>query len=280
MLCSCIIILIIVIEMNTNKYLIYFYCLFLLSCVLETKIKSKENSIIPVKIYPDQEINSIILPYKSGLDSIMDQVLCYSSQNMTKDKPQGLLGNFVTDLCLEMYDTVSNVCLMNNGGLRSPILIGDVTRRDIYKLMPFENELVVLDLNPNEFFQLIEYILNRGGEPFSGFDIYSKDSCMILETQHILYKNNHSIMLSLPVIASSCGDEELIYSDGIKIDELYKISVITSDYLANGGDKMSFFNQKNQLKIGVKLRDAIMNYCINIDTINSNLDSRINIYNE
>ena len=87
-------------------------------------------------------------------------------------------------------------------------------------------------------------------------------------------------MLSLPIIASSCGDEELIYSDGVKIDELYKISVITLDYLANGGDKMSFFNQKNQLKLGIKLRDAIMNYCINIDTINSNLDSRINMYNE
>ena len=263
--------------MNLNRYLIYFYYLCLVSCVLETNIHSKENSIIPVDMNPDQEINNIILPYKIGVDSIMDQTLCYSSQNMSKKKPQGLLGNFVTDLCLEMYDSVSNICLMNNGGLRSPISIGEVTRGDIYKLMPFENELVVVDLDANEFFQLIEYILKRDGEPFSGFNVYTKDSCMILDEGHILYRNNDTIILSIPQIASSCGDEEIVYTDGIIVDDSYVISVVTSDYLANGGDKMSFFNEKNQLKLGVKLRDAIIDYCINNDTINSSLDDRINI---
>jgi hypothetical protein len=53
--------------------------------------------------------------------------------------------------------------------------------------------------------------------------------------------------------------------------------VLTSDYLANGGDKMSFFHAKKQHKVGVKLRDAIINYCSKQDTIDVQLDDRIKI---
>ena len=56
-----------------------------------------------------------------------------------------------------------------------------------------------------------------------------------------------------------------------------KVKVLTSDYLANGGDKMSFFKNKTQYKVGIKLRDVIINYCSKIDTINITLDDRIKI---
>ena len=48
---------------------------------------------------------------------------------------------------------------------------GEITRGKIYELMPFENELVVLELNENDFLGLVNYILKRKGEPFSGFKI-------------------------------------------------------------------------------------------------------------
>ena len=53
------------------------------------------------------------------------------------------------------------------------------------------------------------------------------------------------------------------------------VKVLTSDYLANGGDKMSFFTGKKQELVGVKVRDAIINYCISKDTITSKIDNRI-----
>ena len=54
-----------------------------------------------------------------------------------------------------------------------------------------------------------------------------------------------------------------------------KVRVLTSDYLSNGGDKMYFFKDKEQKKAGIKLRDAIINYCNSMDTISSALDNRI-----
>ena len=59
-----------------------------------------------------------------------------------------------------------------------------------------------------------------------------------------------------------------------------KIRVLTSDYLANGGDNMDFFIGKNQNKLGIKLRDAIIEYCEQKDTLKINLDNRLVFKNE
>ena len=61
----------------------------------------------------------------------------------------------------------------------------------------------------------------------------------------------------------------------VNFEEGEKLRVLTSDYLANGGDRMYFFKDKKQYKVGVRLRDAIINYCTLMDTISSKLDNRI-----
>ena len=256
--------------MSKRDYIL-FASLFLLSaCTVHNVFKHAENVIIPVTSEPDQNMVSIINPYKIGVDSVMNESLCFSSIEMTKGKPESLLGNFVTDLCLNMYDTIADICIMNNGGLRSSLPFGNVTRGDIYKLMPFENELVVLELNAEEVYELSRYIISRGGEPFSGMDICSGQNNSIeikFYNDDNLYGNTDSVSIYFPVYV------EEVY---LKVKERkdWSIRVLTSDYLANGGDKMKFFNNKEQYKVGIKLRDAIINYCTLQDTIGSKLDNR------
>ena len=263
--------------MKLRLHIIYIVAILLSACSTQLVIKSKQNSIVSVSASPDSLITSIIEPYKIGIDSVMNEVLCVSEIEMTKGRPESLLGNFVTDLCLDQYSDLADICIMNNGGLRSTLPQGKINRGKIYELMPFENELVILELNTLELFDLIEYILLRGGEPLSGLSVYSIDSCMLNSSRNILYRQGDDILMSVPVIASSCGGEEEVYIVS-KIEETYKIRVLTSDYLANGGDKMSFFNNKNQLKVGLKIRDAIINYCKSEQTISSKLDGRITKY--
>tara|TARA_B100001094_G_scaffold120961_1_gene116709 strand:+ start:1304 stop:2104 length:801 start_codon:yes stop_codon:yes gene_type:complete len=263
--------------MKLRLYIIYIVAILLSACSTQLVIKSKQNSIVSVSASPDSLITSIIEPYKIGIDSVMNEVLCVSEIEMTKGRPESLLGNFVTDLCLDQYSDLADICIMNNGGLRSTLPQGKITRGKIYELMPFDNELVILELNALELFDLIEYILLRGGEPLSGLSVYSIDSCMVNSSRKILYRQGDNILMSVPVIASSCGGEEEVYIVS-KIEETYKIRVLTSDYLANGGDKMSFFNNKNQFKLGLKIRDAIINYCKTEQTITSKLDRRITKY--
>jgi hypothetical protein len=52
--------------------------------------------------------------------------------------------------------------------------------------------------------------------------------------------------------------------------------VLTSDYLQKGGDQMDFF--KNPLKLyalNYKIRDAIIDYLKEIDTLKATTDNRI-----
>lgn len=259
--------------MKIKLNIIYIAAVVLSSCSTQLVIDHNQNEIIPVISTPDSAITAIINPYKIGIDSVMNEVICISNKEMTKGRPESLLGNFVTDLCLEQFSDQVEICIMNNGGLRFPLPKGEVTIGDIYKLMPFENKLVVLELNGLELFSLIEYIYSREGEPFSGLKIYSRDSCMILSNRNILYRNGDNILISKPVTASSCGGEEEVYIDG-RIDKTYKIRILTSDYLAYGGDKMSFFKGKDQHNLETKLRDTIISYCKIKGFINSSLDER------
>jgi len=182
----------------------------------------------------DSNMYYTILPYKTELDAQMNAVLCYSTQEMKKTKPESLLGNWTSDVCLEMaqdmYEYDIDLSFFNTGGLRSPIPQGDITKRDLYKLMPFENELVVLELNKTEMLDLKAYFNFTKGQPIA----FAVD-----------FSLNDSLFL-----------------------------VLTTDYLANGGDKMKFFKDKVQHKVGIKMRDALINYCIKKDTISSNLDER------
>lgn len=231
--------------MKFNKYIISTVVL-LASCSPNYKLQSYDNQVIEVQADIDSTFLTIIKPYQDRIQDQMNEILCYSKIEMKKGRPESLLGNFVSDLCLNYTD--ADICVMNNGGLRSTLPKGHITRGDIYTLMPFENELVVLELDEKSFNGLLDYIVLRGGEPFSGMELSSLDGI-----------HNFKISQNL---SSNFNDNK-------------KIRVLTSDYLANGGDKMWFFKDKEQIKVGIKLRDAIINHCNNLDTINAHLDNRL-----
>ena len=215
----------------------FIYLLLALALLSPT---SRNYTSVNREVYDVQSIDRdsimyyTILPNNTELDDQMNAILCHSTQQMKKTKPESLLGNWTSDVCLEMaqdiYEDDIDLSFFNTGGLRSPIPQGDITKRDLYKLMPFENELVVLELNKTEMLDLKAYFNFTKGQPIAFADDFTLNDSLFL--------------------------------------------VLTTDYLANGGDKMKFFKDKTQHKVGIKMRDALINYCIKQDTISSKLDER------
>lgn len=214
---------------------IYLLIALALSSTSNSEYISVNREVYDVKsLDVDSNIYYTILPYKSKLDAQMNAVLCHSKQEMKKTKPESLLGNWTSEVCLEMaqdvYKDNIDLSFFNNGGLRSPLPKGNITIRDLFKLMPFENELVVLELNKTEMLDLKAYFNFTNGQPVAFADDFTLNDSLFL--------------------------------------------VLTTDYLANGGDKMKFFKDKTQNKVGIKMRDALINYCVKKDTISSKLDER------
>ena len=170
----------------------------------------------------------------------MNEVLIVSAEEFPKERgiPETKLGNLVADLSLEiankLYNPTDNhnidFCLLNNGGLRTSLPKGEITRGKIFELMPFENELVVVTITKPNLVTLIEYLKSVGGQPISGGLTIKSESG----------------------IADVVADWSNYRS----------IKILTSDYLANGGDNMNFFLNPIKIEpIGIKLRDAIIQYC-------------------
>ncbi len=232
-------------RMNRNLLLSFLFILFsgFWSCapsldhrVVEGELIRLDSINAPVK---DSATEAAIAPYREQLQAEMEEVLAYSEQPMRRDSPEGLLNNFVADLVLdiarELYtpedDKPIDFCLLNYGGLRTSIPEGPVTRGRIFELMPFENEIVVITLSPEKTMKLFQYLAeSEVGMPVSGITLGIKDN-----------------------------QPENIQIQGESFDPDRSYKVVTSDYLAGGGDRMDFFlqPQKSEL-IGLKIREAII----------------------
>lgn len=182
-----------------------------------------------------------ISPYKMQIEKEMGQTLIVSENAMMKDNPEGALGNFVADAVLAQArifckDTCQiDLCVLNNGGLRNPLPKGNITKKDVFQLMPFENEIVVLTLSGDVTKELFDFIAAKGGMPVSG--------------ARMKIKNQLST--------------EIMIGDKI-FDATKSYTVVTSDYLANGGDNMFFFSKaERKFFLGKKIRDSLIEYMMN-----------------
>ncbi len=212
--------------------------------------------------YTDTVQEAIILTYKEKLDDEMNRVLVKSEHVMGKGTPEGLLNNYVADLVLErgnqLYQPQDgnpiDFCLLNYGGLRVPLPKGEITSSRVFELLPFENEMVVITLDGVRTNELFNYLANATrGMPVAGIRLEIKDN----EPKTILIKDQP-----------------------LNINRNYKI--LTSDYLAEGGDNMDFFLQPlNYELLGMKVRDAIILHMEQThekgEKISSRLDGRISV---
>jgi 2',3'-cyclic-nucleotide 2'-phosphodiesterase (5'-nucleotidase family) len=250
--------------MNLNRHILFISILILSACRSSYSVCDSSNRYEAVdssEIEKDEKLETIIGPYRSSLEKEMNLVLCQNEKAMIKRRPESELGNFVADLCLvrsrALYDGKIDGGLFNTGGLRTALPQGDITVGKIYELMPFDNELVVVSLPYDEVMAMMEYLASRGGEPIS-------DMSIIIE------------------IDGSSSQEKI----GSRNIEERDYNIVTSDYLAGGGDNMVFLtagHRKSITSLGLKIRDAILDECrefgLKKEPINTQLDGRIKTRN-
>lgn len=232
--------------------------LFLNSCVTKSyqvqQVDYIENTFVTSEIKENDELVEIISPYKKELDTEMNQILSYTPIDLHKKGFNSPLANLNCDMVLEesnlIYEKRHNqkidVCLLNHGGIRRTFTKGNLTVRNIYELMPFENQAVVVSLSGEKFLEMINYLSeSERGHPISG--LYFKPF-----------------------------DESSIVVNGKPFDINKTYTVVTNDYLQKGGDGMNFLKSPVKLEmLDIKLRDLMLNYFEKHDTIHVNLESRI-----
>lgn len=204
------------------------------------------------------EVKNFIAPYKNRVNAILDSTLAYAPYKISKDDgPYNTsAGNLMADLMLSEAKPIFkkrtgkdiDFVLMNHGGIRSIISKGNVSARTAYEVMPFENNISVVELDGKSVLEMVNYIIqSKRAHPMGGIKV-------------ILNKDD-----------SINGIK--IQGKPFDIERHYYIA--TSDYLVSGGDDMVFF--KNALSItdiDYKIRNAIIDYFSKIDTLSPKVDDR------
>ncbi|GAF02490.1 5'-nucleotidase C-terminal domain-containing protein [Saccharicrinis fermentans] len=197
------------------------------------------NITIDSNFTPDSVMSSIIAPYKKGIDAKMDSVIGVSEKDLLAHKPESELSNFVSDviqqkarefLVLHNADSLRLMTLMNIKGIRAPIPRGEVTVRNIFELMPFENEIVILKLRGDSIKSLFDFLGKTNGDGIAGASV--------------VYENHEVVQLMI---------------GGEIVRDSHNYFLATSDYLANGGDHYGMIMRPLFMQaIGSKLREAII----------------------
>lgn len=208
------------------------------------EISSQNDTLLSVGV--NKPLDTLLDAYRTEMQLKMNEVIGYTDSTLTSFKPESPLGNFVADVLFEVgfeyackqqivCDSNQIFSLFNFGGLRMPVTKGEITLGDVYELMPFDNGIVILDLAASQLDSMLVYMVAMQGQPLS--------NCWV----SLSMQDSTQGYCVGPVIKS------------VKKEEHYYI--ITSDYLAGGGDKMNFLKQPiRRWDTGILVRDAIVDY--------------------
>ena len=228
--------------------------LFITGCSSNYNYDNLDYSRIDIIGPEDSSIINIINVYRDSIDSKLDNVIGFSKGLYTKDdysetEFNSSLGNLIADIIFKQADSVfyksfgNNIdfVLQNHGGIRSSLLEGEIKLSDAYKILPFENEIVVLEISKEVFDEMVLFLSNeKFPHPISGFSIMN-DKALI--------------------------DKEKSLND--------KFFLATNDYLLSGGDNMFFLERNSRVfNLGYSLRDAFIDYTINEEDLESKVDNR------
>ena len=221
-----------------------------------TKIEGKEivvtnnNKEIP-------EIEAYIKPYREHIDQELNAPISYAPETLDKSgKWQTTIGNLLADITLQRGNTIFytrenkkiDLCILNNGGIRSIIPKGKITLKTAFEVMPFENTSIVVALKGEQILEMVNYFISE--------------------------KKPHPISGITFTISINGPKNILIQGKPIENERVYY--VITNDYLANGGDKMDFFKKGiASYDLNYKLRNILIDYFKETDTIPIIKDQRI-----
>ncbi|PIQ20400.1 MAG: hypothetical protein COW65_15225 [Cytophagales bacterium CG18_big_fil_WC_8_21_14_2_50_42_9] len=201
----------------------------------------------------DATAEATIVPYRQQVDDKMNEVIGTATQEMN-GRGGGLettLGNFVADLQREQAAAISgkpvDMGLMTTGGLRAILPQGNIKVGDVFEVMPFENELLVLTLSGATTKKLFAFAAAR----------------KIVSLSNATY----AIQKDQPV-------NILVGGKPLDVNRTYTVAI--SDYLANGGDDMVFLKEATRSdKVGILLRDAIIKQIRQLTAQNKPVDARI-----
>lgn len=190
------------------------------------------------------DIEKIIAPIRAEIMASFEQPLLEAPKGLFRGRgtEENLLGYWICDVMRERAAALTGApvrfAITNRGGIRGNLRPGVIKVGDVFEVMPFENELVVMELTGAEIIQVVrEGLARRGGEPCSGIRVRVDGTP------------------ERPALT-------VTWEDGSAIDPEALVKVATTDYLFGGGDSIPTLKRgRKPFTTGLALRQVLLDAC-------------------
>lgn len=244
-----------------NKFLLIGIALLSLTACKTTSlqvasVQTQKNISINQDLKANEDFAQFIEPYTEQLNKEMNQKISYTQVDLTKEDDNSNLGNLLADYTFDGANVWAkanlnkniDAALINIGGIRTTIGKGDILLKNVFEVMPFENEVIIVKFKGSDLQGLFDYYAkNQKNNPVS----------------HLYIETNNGL-----------ASKSLINGKAVNPNQDYYIA--TSDYLALGGDNMKFFAKGESIPTGIKLRDLFIEYFKKNQQINPQEEIRLN----
>lgn len=207
--------------------------------VLDVVAELDDLSSKTATIVPDPEGLAIFEKFQVEAEPILSKVVGEASAAFTHNSKEDnvtLLGRWSSEVMKER--TGVQVAIQNGGGLRRTLEAGTITMGDMYDIMPFDNQLVTMELKGSDLKMAIDHGINNpevGNGQFAG---------LIVEFDKNAVFESRITKISL--------------ENGTPIDMEAYYTVVTNDFLMTGGDKYDFSNAKVVVDTFIPIRDVLV----------------------
>ncbi|MEA2096671.1 MAG: bifunctional UDP-sugar hydrolase/5'-nucleotidase [Candidatus Cloacimonadota bacterium] len=204
---------------------------------------------------PDEVIGDTILVMQMIAEEGMDEIIGEAGMNITKFGmgTQNLIGNLVCEAMLDYTD--ADFSFMNLGGIRDELLSGPISYRNVFNVMPFDNQIVLIEVDGRFLKEIIETRVSgsRHGLRTAGIKVVINRK-----------RENFNRISKLYI-----GGEPW------QADKIYKIA--TSDFLLQGNAGLALLTKVPESKITryeQGLRDVIVEYIREKSPVSAVIDDR------
>ena len=218
----------------------------------------KEGVLITVfedEFIPDEEIAESILDMQKVAEEGMDEIIGEAGMHISKDGsgPQNMIGNLVCKAMLDFTD--ADFSFLNLGGVRGDLQIGPITYRNVFNVMPFDNQVVLMDIDGEFLKEIIEMRVSGGrhGLRVAGINV-------VVNRERDSYDRITKL---------------LIGGEPWQADKMYKVA--TTDFLLQGNAGLVMLTKIPESQITryeTGLRDAIVEYIKKKSPVTTKIDDR------
>jgi 2',3'-cyclic-nucleotide 2'-phosphodiesterase (5'-nucleotidase family) len=198
----------------------------------------------------DAVVAGIIKTYDDRIRGEFGRVVGETRVNLAKRPFESNLGNLVCDAMRAASG--ADVAIQNNGGLRTTIPKGPITLEQIYTLLPFDNNLMTMELTGEQIAGILEYNANTDGQlQVSGLNV----------VYTLSEPEGHRVTgLSIGERPADPG-------------RVYRLT--TNDFLAAGGDRFGIFREGKNAVTGDDMREALLGYLKKHSPVSPRIEGRI-----